>query len=523
MTNVNYTEMSNQELLDIIDLELSRLHSPNKSTFRFRCYELYSELVKRTSFLDNEVQDTLPGRIFCLRNNIHESPRCSICGKPVRYSKKYGRFNFTCSWECSFKDPNRQQRLVETCRLKYNVDNPFQAKEIKEKIKRTMVERHGVEHALQSESIRQKFKETSKEHFGVEHPMKSKMVMDRMKNTNLQNLGVEYTFQSKEVQEKSRQTCVERFGVDNAFKSEEVQMKRSATMLQRYDVEYTLQSKELTEKVKEAMMRKFGVEHPMQSEEIKQRTMETNQIRFGVDHPMKLDKFKQRSIDNNKSKHGGIHSSSVPEVKAKVAATNMQRYGVTCSLQNDVIDAKARKSMLEHHGAEYPLQCKDIREKIRETLLKTKGVEHPSQTYEFHKNKKHKFHSDKYPGLTFDSTWEVKVYEFCRDNNIPVEYSPSISYEYEYDGRICTYHPDFLINGKIYEIKGDYFFRINESTGKEEMFCPYKGKNWTDKEYELKCELYEAKHQCMLSNNVIILRGKDIDNLSIEMFSSSVS
>ena len=55
MTNVNYTKMSNQELLDIIDLELSRLHSPNKSTFRFRCYELYSELVKRTSFLDNEV------------------------------------------------------------------------------------------------------------------------------------------------------------------------------------------------------------------------------------------------------------------------------------------------------------------------------------------------------------------------------------------------------------------------------------------------------------------------------------
>ena len=55
MTNENYTTMSNQELLDIIDLELSRLHSPNKSTFRFRCYELYSELVKRTSFLDNEV------------------------------------------------------------------------------------------------------------------------------------------------------------------------------------------------------------------------------------------------------------------------------------------------------------------------------------------------------------------------------------------------------------------------------------------------------------------------------------
>ena len=108
MTNTNYTNMSSQELVDIIELELSRFHRPNKSTLRYRCPELYSELIKRTSFLDNEVQDSLLGRIYCLRNNIHESPRCSICGKPVRYSKKYGRFNYNCSLECSYKDPNRQ-------------------------------------------------------------------------------------------------------------------------------------------------------------------------------------------------------------------------------------------------------------------------------------------------------------------------------------------------------------------------------------------------------------------------------
>ena len=140
-------------------------------------------------------------------------------------------------------------------------------------------------------------------------------------------------------------------------------MKCSATMLQRYDVEYTLQSKELTEKVKETMMRKFGVEHPMQSEEIKQRTRETNQIRFGVDHPMKLDKFKQLSIDNNKAQHGGIHSSSIPEVKEKVAAKSKR----TCNLKYN--------------------------------------VDYYAQSYEYHKNKKHKFHSEKYPELTFDSTW----------------------------------------------------------------------------------------------------------------------
>ena len=110
------------------------------------------------------------------------------------------------------------------------------------------------------------------------------------------------------------------------------------------------------------------------------------------------------------------------------------------------------------------------------------------------------------------------MYEFCKDNNISVEYSPKISYEYDYDGRTWTYHPDFIINGKVYEVKGDYFFRINESTGQEVMFCPYREPEWTDEYYVWKCGQYEAKHQCMLRNNVPILREDDIDNLSLRTF-----
>ena len=70
----------------------------------------------------------------------------------------------------------------------------------------------------------------------------------------------------------------------------------------------------------------------------------------------------------------------------------------------------------------------------------------------------------------------------------------------------------FLVNGKIYEVKGDQFFRINESTGKEEMYLPWKG-NLSDEEYEYKCGLYEAKHQCMIKNDVIILREYELLNL----------
>ena len=151
---------------------------------------------------------------------------------------------------------------------------------------------------------------------------------------------------------------------------------------------------------------------------------------------------------------------------------------------------------------------------MKNTCLERYGVEHYSQSYEYHKNKRHKFHSEKYPGLTFDSNWEVKVYEFCKDNHIEVEYSPSISFEYEYDGRIWTYHPDFLINGKLYEVKGDQFFRINESTGKEEMFCPYGRTKFGEEKWKWSCGKSEAKHQCILKNRVTILRESEVFNLS---------
>jgi hypothetical protein len=50
------------------------------------------------------------------------------------------------------------------------------------------------------------------------------------------------------------------------------------------------------------------------------------------------------------------------------------------------------------------------------------------------------------------------------------------------------------------------------------MINPYRNPEWTDERYGWECRKHEAKHQCMLENNVVILRGKDIENLNIEMF-----
>ena len=155
-------------------------------------------------------------------------------------------------------------------------------------------------------------------------------------------------------------------------------------------------------------------------------------------------------------------------------------------------------------------------EHIREKSKERFGCEWYTQSMEYHKTRKHKFTSPKYPGVTFDSTWEMKVYDFLMENHIQFEYQVK-PIPYEYDGVTHYYHPDFLVNGKIYEVKGDNFFRTNEVTGKVEMYLTWRG-NLSDEEYKWRCGLLKAKHQCMIANNVIILREKDIKNLTVDMF-----
>ena len=103
-----------------------------------------------------------------------------------------------------------------------------------------------------------------------------------------------------------------------------------------------------------------------------------------------------------------------------------------------------------------------------------------------------------YGGVYFDSSWEIYVYKYCLNNDISFEYQPCITFDYEYDGVIRKYYPDFLINGKLYEVKGNHFFKDGK------MINPYN---------RSEDELYEAKHQCMIDNNVVILTKYEINHL----------
>jgi len=109
-----------------------------------------------------------------------------------------------------------------------------------------------------------------------------------------------------------------------------------------------------------------------------------------------------------------------------------------------------------------------------------------------------------YYGQFFDSSWELAVWIYCRDHNIPIFRCP-IVLSFEYLGKPYTCNPDFLINGKLIEVKGDHFITKDGT-----MYLPYRDKDWTDEYYNKICGLYEAKRQCMLNNGVTIYFKSDI-------------
>ena len=226
---------------------------------------------------------------------------------------------------------------------------------------------------------------------------------------------------------------------------------------------------------------------------------------------MKSEETQKTMRDNFKKVHGVDCWGQLPEAKEHLRQ-------IWRNKTQEEIDERTRKTkttLKERYGDE---NYNNIELTQLHDRLNHGGVLY-RQTHECHQNRRKRYVHD---GIQFDSSWEICVYDYCKVNGIKCEYQPNVSFIYEYGNKKWVYQPDFLINGKVYEVKGDQFFRFNETTGKEEMYNPYRNKNWSDEQYEMVCGKFEAKHQCMIANNVTILRNREIHNLN-EVFNNGYS
>lgn len=354
--------------------------------------------------------------------------------------------------------PNRMLCRIhsteQTCVEKYGVKSHLLLNEMQNKAHET-IHRHAVE----KQNERTKQLELKRR---IKQEEKHKRIIDEF--GSLENFNY---YKSLSTNDKVKFREILKYGSHDEAQKHRCNKARE-TYQKVYGTDWITQTKQYKDKVKNTCELKYGVEHSFQSELVKDKIKKTLISRIGVDNPQRSKEIQMRTRLTNEKRYGGSAPACSHEVLRKMQETCEERYGVSNFSLSPLFSSYHRKRI---------------------------------------------FHD----GIYFDSTWEVSVYEFCKMNNIKFEYSPSIIYEYEYDGKIYTYHPDFLIDGKVYEVKGDNFFRINESTGMEEMYCPWRYPEWSDEHYNWMCGKYQAKHQCMLKNNVIILREEDMKNLEMRV------
>ena len=129
MTNENYTNMSNTELLE----EVRKVDSPlNHLGRKVRATNpnLFNAIMSRTSFLeDPNIQFT--ARLHCLEHNFAEQPKCKMCNNPVEWYGKSNSFRTYCSRECQYSDEDYWNKVQDTCEERLGVRNAFQSKVVK--------------------------------------------------------------------------------------------------------------------------------------------------------------------------------------------------------------------------------------------------------------------------------------------------------------------------------------------------------------------------------------------------------
>lgn len=248
------------------------------------------------------------------------------------------------------------------------------------------------------------------------------------KATSQKLYGCDSPVQSQQAKEKSKQTRLKKFGGWNSDKQREAIAK---TFEERKD--------EIIAKREQTCLEKAGVTNM-------NKTKETR------------DKIKQTCLD----RFGTTSSLAAESVKEKIKQTLLEKTGYATAHESPETIQKTKDTCKERYGATSYFASKEGKEKIKQTFLEKYGVENPSQVHEIQSKKVKKY---EYEGIQFDSSWELAVWIYAKDNNIQIEREP-VALEYFVNNVKHIYYPDFRYDGKIIEIKGPHIYNENREIRK---------------------------------------------------------
>lgn len=169
-------------------------------------HNLYDEIILNSKNYDIPLIEKIS--LYLL--NLHEPPKCLVCGKVCRFkgSLKRGFANY-CNSYCFLTSKERKENLnityatekhklaviegnkkrEETNIKTIGVKNPMLLDSVKNKQKETINKIYGVDNVFQSEIIKEKIIKTTEENYGVTHlskiPEIHKKSVDKMKCSNM--------------------------------------------------------------------------------------------------------------------------------------------------------------------------------------------------------------------------------------------------------------------------------------------------------------------------------------------------
>lgn len=151
--------------------------------------------------------------------------------------------------------------------------------------KKTNLEKFGVENPSQAKEIKEKKKQTSLKHFGTENPMQSKEVVETLKKSNLEKFGVDNAAKLDSVKEKMKATNKEKYGEEFFAKTDEYKI----TCKKSWEKKSKEELKEIDEKRKATCKEIYGDENFNNRDKFKK----TCCSRFGHSNPMKKEEFRE--------------------------------------------------------------------------------------------------------------------------------------------------------------------------------------------------------------------------------------
>ena len=284
---------------------------------------------------------------------------------------------------------------------------------------------------------------------------------------------------NKERRDKSVKTCLKKYG-DAHFCNIN---KRKETIANKLKINPNYK-RNIVQKVKLTKLKRYGNEKYVNIEKRKQ----TNLKKYGYECAFLSKTIQNKIANTNKKLYGSENVFASKQIQDKICRNNIQKYGVKYTLQAQSVKDQIKKTNIQKYGCEYIGAAQTIRQKIIETCLEKYNTPCPLRNENI---KKLSFAKYFYNNIFFDSAPELAYYIWLTDNKISFEYQPNITFEYEYEGKKHIYMPDFLVEDQLIELKGSQF--LNEDGSWKN---PYN-KSDTGKT--------EAKHQCLLKNNVKII------------------